>query len=89
MLLKEGNLWFSLLVPKGYFWRRKVEGREVHCKGKGLCLAISRLPVSISFTLVHTHSSRICIPATAIAIKNQGVILGPGAGTVQVTAPEL
>lgn len=60
-----------------------MEGREVHCKGKGLCLAISHLPVSIQFTLVHTHSSLICIPATVISIKNQGVILGLCAGTVQ------
>lgn len=66
-----------------------MEGREVHCKGKGLCLAISHLPVSIWFTLVHTHSSLICIPATVISIKNQGVIVGLCAGTVQVTTPKL
>lgn len=89
VLLKEENIWVSLLTLKGYFRRRKVEGREVHCKGKGLCLAISHLPVSIQFTLVCTHSSLICIPATVISIKNQEVIPGLCTGTVQVTTPEL
>lgn len=74
---------------KGYFRRRKVEGREVHRKGKGLCLAISHLPVSFLLTLVRTHSSLICIPATVISIKTQEVIPGLCAGTVQIATPEL
>lgn len=52
-----------------------MEGREVHCEGKGLCLAISHLPVSIEFTLVHAHSSHLRA-LLQLSTRNLGGVLG-------------
>lgn len=74
---RKGNIWVLLLNLKGYFkMRRRVEGREVHCKGKGLCLAISHLPGARS-QQPHLY------PTAVTYIKNQGAIPGLCAGTVQ------